>query len=125
MKRRQTAAHSVLFTLLMVVAGCQRPATTAVIHLAGFPEARPVVRPLGGPWSGTTRSFQTGDGELFYLTITIDDDYCRYCTAHLESNGTTNFRVADVEDISYRNGDRKDGYITSPDRVYIRFEIED
>jgi hypothetical protein len=125
MKKRNVSMWFGLFVLLMATSGClTRPATTAKVHLAGFPDARAVVPQDAGPWSGTWRAFRSG-GELFYLTITIDDDYCQYCTLLLEANGITKYRVKQLGRLSYYEGDEHNGYLPHPDRAEASFELED
>lgn len=125
--------RSTLLILIALVVGCATRHPASIIHLAGFPNGHPATRPAPGPvvppyyggWSGTSRSFRANNGEVFYLQITIDEDYFRYCTARLEANGLTKFRVIKINQMLYLDGDKYIGYITRPDRVYISFMVED
>jgi hypothetical protein len=125
MKKRSISAWFGLFVLFAISGGCSRqPATVTRVHLVGFPDAQAVVPQGAGPWSGTARAFRV-NGKLLCLGITIGDDYCQYCTTLLEANGITRFRVKQLGRLSYYEADKKNGYLTHPDRTDASFELED
>jgi hypothetical protein len=112
--------------ILLLVAGCMsRPATTSVVHTSGFPDVR-IVAPEDagpGPWSGTSRCFQSDGGELFYFTILRDDAYDQYCTAELAASGITNLMVK-LGRMSYESPKMQAGFLPHPDRVDLSFIVE-
>ena len=109
----------------MLVAGCSpRRATTAQVHVSGFPDARITSSPGAGPWSGTERCFQADDGEVFNFTILFDDAYNWYCTAQLEANGITKFSV-ELGRMSYLETKFQQGFHPHPDRIDLSFLVKD
>lgn len=65
------------------------------------------------------------NGDLFYLTLTIDEDYYRFCTERLAASGLAQFRVTKVKQVLYLDGENYQGYVTKPDRVFVSFAVED
>lgn len=124
MKKRSISLWLGFLVLFTFSGGClTQPPPVTRVHLAGFPDAQAVV-PRGGPWSGTGRAFRV-HGKLLCLGITIDADYCQYCTFLLNSNHISAFkRVLNLNNIFYSEGDKSGGYITRPDRVHVNFAVE-
>jgi hypothetical protein len=93
-----------------------------------LPQYTPWVQEGAGPWSGTARCFRADNGELFYFTVIFgnSEDFCRYCTAQLETNGITKFSVKQLGRMSYYEGDKpRSGFVPHPDRVEVSIGIED
>jgi hypothetical protein len=118
--------RNVLALALMLTAGClPQRATNEVVYLVGFPEPRVGAQQTNGPWSGTARCFRSSDGELFYITILVEADYARYCTALLETNGITKCEVKELGSMSYREPGDPSGFLAHPDRVEAAFQVRD